>query len=91
LAVAFVLISAESGVEAEALQQLESIDQVTEAHVVYGIYDILVKVEASNLQEVKEVIARQIRFLDHIEGTMTLLVAESPQIPEITVPMPLIS
>jgi DNA-binding Lrp family transcriptional regulator len=87
LATAFVLINAESGVESETLGQLLQMHNVSEAHLVYGVYDIFVKVEADSMEEVKETITREIRSLDHIEGTMTLLVAEPSQIQNVEVPV----
>lgn len=73
-----MLISAESGVEDEVRKQILNVDHVTEAFVVYGIYDIVAKVEADTLDEVKQTISWKIRDLDHIEATMTLLVADHP-------------
>jgi DNA-binding Lrp family transcriptional regulator len=79
LAVAFVLLSAEPGIEKQVLEEVKKIPHVTDAHIVFGIYDILAKVEAHTMAEVKETITREIRLLDHIEGTLTLLVADSAQ------------
>ncbi len=73
MAIAFVLIDAESGVEFELLKELRETEHVAEAHVVYGVYDILAKIEGSTPEEVKETIIRKIRYLDHVEGTLTLL------------------
>jgi DNA-binding Lrp family transcriptional regulator len=88
LAVAFVLISAESGVEDEVRKQILKVDHVTEAYVVYGIYDIVAKVEADTLDEVKQTVSWKIRELDHVEATMTLLVAEHPIADMIELPRP---
>ncbi|MCL5068592.1 MAG: Lrp/AsnC family transcriptional regulator [Thaumarchaeota archaeon] len=84
--IAFVLISAETGIIGEVMIELAKVGCVSEAHVVYGVYDILVKVEGSTVQEIKDVIMAEIESLDHVEGTMTLLVAEPSQIQNITIP-----
>jgi DNA-binding Lrp family transcriptional regulator len=42
---AFVLINAEIGFEDEVLKSLKKIENVKEAYMVYGIYDIIVRVE----------------------------------------------
>ena len=84
---AFVLINAETGIIGEVMKELAKVGCVSEAHVVYGVYDILVKVEGSTVQEIKDIIMARIESLDHVEGTMTLVVAEPSQIQNITIPV----
>ena len=40
MALAYVLINAETGMEAELLNELLKIDGVEEAYMVYGVYDL---------------------------------------------------
>ncbi len=87
MAVAFVLISSETGVEGEVLKRLLMLDCVSEVHVVYGVYDILAKVESNSLPELKETIERQIRYLDHVVATVPLLVAEPSLVTDKRVPV----
>ncbi len=42
---AFVLINTEIGAEEEVVNELKKIPYIKEAHVVYGVYDIVAKVE----------------------------------------------
>lgn len=71
---AFVLINTEIGAEEEILQELKKIPNVKEAHVVYGVYDIVAKVEAENMDKLKEIISWKIRRLDKVRSTLTMLV-----------------
>lgn len=73
---AFVLISAELGEEENLLKQLRSIDHVKEAHFVYGVYDIIAKLEAENMDKLKEIVAFKIRRLSDVRSTLTMTVAE---------------
>ena len=41
---AFVLINSEPGAEATVLKALEAISEVKEAHMIYGVYDIIAQV-----------------------------------------------
>ena len=41
---AFVLINSEPGAEATVLKALEAIPEVKEAHMIYGVYDIIAQV-----------------------------------------------
>ena len=53
---AFVFISAESGSEDEVKKALDKIPNVKEAHLVYGVYDVVAKVEADSMTKLKEVL-----------------------------------
>lgn len=71
---AFVLINTEIGAEEEILQELRKIPNVKEAYVVYGVYDIVAKVEAENMDKLKEIISWKVRRLDKVRSTLTMLV-----------------
>lgn len=71
---AFVLINTEIGAEEEIVQELKKIPNVKEAYVVYGVYDIVAKVEAENMDKLKEIISWKIRRLDKVRSTLTMLV-----------------
>ena len=73
---AFVLISAEVGSENEALKELKAIEQVKDAYMVYGVYDIVAKIQAETMDKLKEVIARKVRRLNKINSTLTMMVIE---------------
>jgi DNA-binding Lrp family transcriptional regulator len=75
---AFVLINAEIGSEDEVKKALDKIPNVTEAYVVYGVYDIVAKVEAESMTKLKEVVTWKIRRLDKVGSTLTMIVMEEP-------------
>lgn len=72
--VAFILINVEAGAEGEVVQQLKSIENVTAVYPVYGVYDIVAKVEADTLQKLKETITWKIRRIEKIRSTQTQMV-----------------
>jgi DNA-binding Lrp family transcriptional regulator len=72
--VAFVLINAEIGSESEVLQALKKVSNVIEAYPVYGVYDIVAKVEADTMDKLKDVITWNIRRLDKVRATLTMIV-----------------
>jgi len=74
--VAFVLINSELGKEEELLKELRSIENVKEAHFVYGIYDIIVKVEAESMEKLKDLVTFKIRRLSDVRNTLTMTVIE---------------
>ena len=73
---AFVLINAEIGSEDEVVTELRKIGNVKESYVVYGVYDIVAKVEADSMDKLKEVVTWKIRRLDKVRSTLTMIVVE---------------
>ena len=73
---AFVLINAEIGSEDDVLQELRKIGNVRESYVVYGVYDIVAKVEADSMDKLKEIVTWKIRRLDKVRSTLTMIVVE---------------
>jgi len=74
--VAFVLINAEIGSEDEVVTELRKIGNVRESYVVYGVYDIVAKVEADSMDKLKEIVTWKIRRLDKVRSTLTMIVVE---------------
>jgi DNA-binding Lrp family transcriptional regulator len=73
---AFVLINTEIGSENEVLKALRKIDGVKEAYSVYGVYDIIAKIEAETMDKLKEMVTWHIRRLDKVRSTLTMIVTE---------------
>jgi DNA-binding Lrp family transcriptional regulator len=73
---AIVLINAEVGSEDELLGELRKLNNVSEAHAVYGVFDIVAKVEAKTMKELKEVITSKVRKLKNLRSSLTMMVTE---------------
>ncbi|HUO43136.1 MAG TPA: Lrp/AsnC ligand binding domain-containing protein [Methylomirabilota bacterium] len=73
---AFVLINAEIGSEDEVVGELRKIANVKESYVVYGVYDIVAKVEADSMDKLKEIVTWKIRRLEKVRSTLTMIVVE---------------
>ena len=74
---AFVLINADLGAEEDLLKKLRDISNVKEVYVVYGVYDIVARVEADTMEKVKETITWNIRRLDKVRSTLTMIVVDA--------------
>ena len=73
---AFVLLNVESSSEDNVLKQLKNIRFVEEAYVSYGVYDIIIKVKADTMEELKDSINSKIRVLNRVRSTLTLVMME---------------
>lgn len=71
---AYILINVETGSEVEVLEALRKIENVREAHGVYGVYDLIARVEAESMERLKEIITWKIRRLDKVRSTLTMMI-----------------
>ena len=76
MAIAYVLIIAEVEKEDDVLKELKKVPRVIEAYSVYGVYDIVAKVETGDVRELKAVMT-EIRRLQYVRSTTTMIVAAS--------------
>jgi len=73
---AFVMITAETGRDSEVLNELKKIEHVKEACLTYGAYDLVAKVEAETREKLEEIISQQVRKVNSIRSTLTMMVME---------------
>ncbi|MFP3130521.1 MAG: Lrp/AsnC ligand binding domain-containing protein [Nitrososphaeria archaeon] len=76
MATAYVLINTDMGYEGEVLKQLKEMQGVKEVYLVYGVYDIIAKIEADTMEQVKEIITWKIRRLEKVRSTLSMIVME---------------
>jgi DNA-binding Lrp family transcriptional regulator len=73
---AFILINANLGTESALVGKLKKMPHVKQAYFVYGVYDVIAEIEAETMEQLKEVIAGNIRGLDEVRSTLTMVVIE---------------
>ena len=73
MSLAYMMINTVPEKVEAVLEELREIEAVKEAYMVYGVYDIIAEVKAGNVEELNDMILN-IRRLNHIESTLTLLV-----------------
>lgn len=74
--IAFVLLNAELGKENELLKEVKAIENVKYVYVLYGAYDLVVKIEAPDNETLKKTISNNIRQLKNVRSTLTMTVIE---------------
>ena len=75
---AFVLINAEIGSEEEVLKELNKVEGVVDAFVVYGVYDVVAKIRADTMDKLKDAVTWHVRRLNKVRSTLTMIVVETP-------------
>ena len=70
---AYVLVVTDPGATKRVYDALLKIQGVTEVHEVMGPYDIIVELDVPNLVDVPPILSTQIRTIDGIQSTTSLV------------------
>ena len=73
MALAFVLVNTDLGQEKEVLGRLRAIPVVRDAYEVYGVYDIILKVEADSQKAFQQTVT-VIRRVAGVRSTLTMVI-----------------
>ncbi len=74
MAKAFTMINVETGFEGEVLEALGKLPEVKEAYMVRGAYDIVARLEAETMGEIKNALSWKIRRLKKVRSARTTIV-----------------
>ena len=75
MAKAFILLSQEPGTP-PIINEIRRIPEAVETFPVYGVYDLIVKVETKTMRELKDIVNYQIRRIEGITATLTMIVID---------------
>jgi DNA-binding Lrp family transcriptional regulator len=70
---AFVLVNTDPSYMDDVRQELLAIDEVLEAHMLYGAIDIIAIVQSDTLKELKNILTWNIRKIEKIRSSQTLI------------------
>ena len=73
---AYVLFGVELGAEEQVLKEVKLVDDVQEAYVTYGVFDLVLKVNADSSEGLKQLVTHRLRTIDNVRSTMTLMLTE---------------
>ena len=76
MATGFVLINVAPGSEIEVQKAASKMDFVSEANVLFGDHDLIVKVEADSVGDIARMVVESIRSISGVTTTKTLACAE---------------
>ena len=76
MAVGFVLITTEPGCEIQVRDEVSKLANVSGQWIVFGMHDLFVKIEADDEAELTKCIMNEVRSIDGIAETRTLIGAE---------------
>jgi len=74
--IAYVLIKSDLGEEQKVIEQLEKLEQVVRIDRTFGDYDMVVKMESEHIEKIRETISKNIKKIDKVRATRTLVKRE---------------
>lgn len=72
---ALIIINTDIGRESTVVESLDKMKEVDFAYIVYGVYDIVAKVTASDMDILESVISDKVRRIEGVRSTLTLVIS----------------
>jgi DNA-binding Lrp family transcriptional regulator len=73
---AVVLLNTDSNTQDKVLKSLKLVEGVEEAHALYGVYDLLVKIKAKSFDKLKEITKFRIKSIAGVNSSLTLMIVQ---------------
>lgn len=74
--IAYVLLSGEPGKTTQIVEKVTQIQQVQDACLVNGVYDVVIKIETETTTHLKNIISWNVRRLSCVKSAFTLIVKQ---------------
>ncbi|MBI3842584.1 MAG: Lrp/AsnC ligand binding domain-containing protein [Thaumarchaeota archaeon] len=81
----YILLNSDLGSDMEIIKKIKEILNAEgklvryEVQGVYGVYDIVVKITADNMDHLRNIITNKIRKIDKVYSTLTMMVIEEQE------------
>ncbi len=72
---AYVLFKVASGTEREVAQKVIEFDEVIQADIVFGEYDVIARLTTENLNKLEEFVSQKVRTIPNVLVTSTMIIS----------------
>jgi DNA-binding Lrp family transcriptional regulator len=72
---AYVLFKVSSGTEREVCQKLIEFDEVVQADIIFGEYDVVAKMETEDLDALEGFLSEKVRTVPNVLVTSTMIIS----------------
>lgn len=76
MVLAYILLTTRGVDVSEVAKEVIDLEEVSNAHVIYGQYDMIIRVKAKNLEQLREINLNKISKIKGVDATTTLIVAD---------------
>jgi DNA-binding Lrp family transcriptional regulator len=70
----FICINTEIGSEKKVKKELIKIKGIKDVYILYGVYDIIAKLQAPSTVKIKEIITKKVRRIKDVRSTLTMII-----------------
>ena len=77
---AYILLKISSGSEDQVLKKIRNIAEVQKAFFSYGEFDLVLKIKADSMEQLKKTVSYRLRAITNVKSTLTLIEAEERKI-----------
>lgn len=71
---AFVLVNVNLGKGNKVLKKLGEIEEIKEAHLLEGVYDIITRVQSDTKESLRKILYEKVRRTPDVRSTLTLII-----------------
>jgi DNA-binding Lrp family transcriptional regulator len=75
---AIVLVNTDLDSQDKVIESIKLVEGVEEAHTLYGVYDLLIKIKATSFDRLKDIIKSRIKQVNGVTSSLTLMIVEDP-------------
>ena len=72
---AYVLFKVSSGTEREVCQKLVEFDEVAQADIIFGEYDVVAKIATQDIGTLEDFVSRKVRNVPNVLVTSTMIIS----------------
>jgi DNA-binding Lrp family transcriptional regulator len=72
---AYILFKVNSGTERDVCQKLVEFDEIIQADIIFGEYDVLTKIETKDLAELETFVSEKVRNVQNVLVTSTMIIS----------------
>ena len=72
---AYILFKVNSGTERDVCQKLVEFDEIIQADIIFGEYDVLAKIETEDLAELETFVSEKVRNVPNVLVTSTMIIS----------------
>ena len=73
---AYILINVKGGTEYELFEELMNVPGLEEISLVWGLFDLILKVHADSANALDKLVTEEIRKFSNISSTMTMIIRD---------------
>ena len=73
---AVILLNTDLDAQDKVLESLRLVDGVEEAHALYGVYDLLIKIKGNSIEKLREITKFRIKPIAGVKSSLTLMIVQ---------------